>query len=108
MERPQIEKPEGDIRFELGVEDLVTGGGDEGVEGRRDGGRRKRTLPSPMAHRAGGAEGVIKPREPLVFVVDLLAVDCRSGRPWARGPFGHGSPRRVLGSDPDDAACKAR
>ena len=121
-ERPQIEKPEGDIPFELGIDDLVTGDGDEatrgskvtvhyvgvafrsgkefdaswnrgqpfafklgqgqvipgwdaGVEGMRVGGRRKLTIPSAMAYGARGAGGVIKPHEPLVFVVDLLAVD---------------------------------
>ena len=122
LERPQIEKPEGDIPFELGVEDLVDGDGDEatagtkvsvhyvgvafstgdefdaswnrgepftfrlgkgqvipgwdaGVEGMKVGGRRKLTIPSAMAYGARGAGGVIKPHEPLVFVVDLLAVD---------------------------------
>jgi peptidylprolyl isomerase len=121
-ERPQIEKPEGDIPFELGVDDLVVGDGDEatvgkkvtvhyvgvafstgeefdaswnrgqpfvfklgqgqvipgwdaGVEGMKVGGRRKLTIPSAMAYGARGAGGVIKPHEPLVFVVDLLSVD---------------------------------
>ena len=121
-ERPQIEKPEGDIPFELGVEDLVVGDGDEatkgatvsvhyvgvafslrrgvrrvvepraavrvqarqgtgdprlgrGREGMKVGGRRKLTIPSAMAYGARGAGGVIEPHEPLVFVVDLLAVD---------------------------------
>ena len=32
-ERPQIEKPSGDIPFELGIEDLVTGDGDEATSG---------------------------------------------------------------------------
>jgi peptidylprolyl isomerase len=121
LERPQIERPEGDIPFELGIEDLVVGEGDEatpgqkvsvhyvgvafstgeefdaswnrgkpfefklgkgqvipgwdaGVAGMRVGGRRKLTIPSAMAYGARGAGGVIKPHEPLVFVVDLLAV----------------------------------
>lgn len=121
LERPQIEKPEGDIPFELGVEDVVVGDGDEatagkkvtvhyvgvafssgeefdaswnrgqpftfklgkgqvipgwdrGVAGMRVGGRRKLTIPSAMAYGARGAGGVIKPHEPLVFVVDLLSV----------------------------------
>jgi peptidylprolyl isomerase len=120
-ERPQIEKPEGDIPFELGVEDVVVGAGDEAVRGSkvevhyvgvafstgdefdaswnrgqpfrfqlgkgnvipgwdegllgmRVGGRRKLTIPSAMAYGARGAGGVIKPHEPLVFVVDLLSV----------------------------------
>ena len=120
-ERPQIEKPEGDIPFELGIDDLTVGDGaeatkgstvsvhyvgvafrsgeefdaswnrgqpfefklgkgqvipgwDAGVEGMRVGGRRKLTIPSAMAYGARGAGGAIKPNEPLVFVVDLLAV----------------------------------
>jgi peptidylprolyl isomerase len=122
LERPNIEKPEGDIPFELVVEDLVVGEGDEatkgskvavhyvgvsfstgeefdaswnrgqpfkfqlgrgnvipgwdaGVVGMRVGGRRQLTIPSAMAYGARGAGGVIKPHEPLVFVVDLLSVD---------------------------------
>ena len=122
LERPTIEKPEGDIPFDLGVEDLVVGVGEEagkgskvavhyvgvsfstgeefdaswnrgqpftfqrgkgnvipgwdaGVAGMRVGGRRKLTIPSAMAYGARGAGGVIKPHEPLVFVVDLLSVD---------------------------------
>src|SRR6266436_4997338 len=122
LERPQIDKLEGDIPFELGVEDIVVGDGDEatkgskvavhyvgvafstgdefdaswnrgdpfkfklgagnvipgwdaGVVGMKVGGRRKLTIPSAMAYGARGAGGVIKPHEPLVFVVDLLSVD---------------------------------
>ena len=123
LERPTIEKPEGDIPFDLGVEDIVVGDGDEaalghkvtvhyagvafrtgeefdaswnrgapfrfalgkgqvipgwdqGVAGMRVGGRRKLTIPSALAYGARGAgNGVIAPHEPLVFVVDLLAVD---------------------------------
>ena len=122
LERPHIEKPAGDIPFELGIEDIVVGEGatatrgskvavhyvgvafstgeefdaswnrgrpyefrlgkgqvipgwDAGVEGMKVGGRRKLTIPSAMAYGARGAGGgVIKPHEPLVFVVDLLAV----------------------------------
>ena len=121
LERPEIEPPEGDIPFDLGVEDIVVGTGDEatpgtkvtvhyvgvsfhtgeefdaswnrdqpfefklgkgqvipgwdqGVAGMRVGGRRRLTIPSAMAYGARGAGGVIKPHEPLVFVVDLLAV----------------------------------
>ena len=122
LERPTIDKPEGDIPFELGIDDLVEGEGEEattgskvsvhyvgvafstgeefdaswnrgqpfefklgagqvipgwdaGVEGMKIGGRRKLTIPSAMAYGARGAGGVIKPHEPLVFVVDLLSVD---------------------------------
>ena len=120
-ERPTIEKPEGDIPFELGIEDIVVGDGEEatngkkvsvhyvgvafstgeefdaswnrgrpfefklgkgqvipgwdrGVAGMRVGGRRRLTIPSAMAYGARGAGNAIKPHEPLVFVVDLLAV----------------------------------
>ncbi len=121
LERPQIEPPSGDVPFELGIEDLVLGDGDEatagkkvsvhyvgvsfatgaefdaswnrgqpfefklgkgqvipgwdaGVQGMRVGGRRKLTIPSAMAYGARGAGSVIKPHEPLVFIVDLLSV----------------------------------
>src|SRR3954451_13079449 len=121
LARPTIHMPGGDIPFELGLEDLVAGDGDEavagkkvsvhyvgvgfrsgdefdaswnrgqpfefklgagqvipgwdqGVQGMRVGGRRKLTIPSAMAYGARGAGGVIEPHEPLVFVIDLLAV----------------------------------
>src|ERR671935_265886 len=35
MERPQIEKPEGEIPFELGIDDLVVGDGAEAVAGKK-------------------------------------------------------------------------
>jgi peptidylprolyl isomerase len=122
LDRPQLDKPEGDIPFDLGIEDIVHGDGaeatagtkvtvhyvgvafstgdefdaswnrgepftfklgkgqvipgwDNGVAGMKVGGRRKLTIPSAMAYGARGAGAVIKPHEPLVFVVDLLAVD---------------------------------
>jgi peptidylprolyl isomerase len=122
LEKPQIDKPEGDIPFDLGIEEIVVGTGEEavsgskvavhyvgvsfttgdefdaswnrgeafkfklgagnvipgwdaGVVGMKVGGRRKLTIPSAMAYGARGAGGVIKPHEPLVFVVDLLSVD---------------------------------
>ncbi len=121
LERPRIAPPHGDIPFELGIDDLVVGDGDEavkgskvsvhyvgvafstgeefdaswnrgqpftfklgagqvipgwdqGVAGMRVGGRRTLTIPSALAYGARGAGGVIAPHEPLVFVVDLLAV----------------------------------
>ena len=123
LERPTIEKPQGDIPFDLLIDDVVGGEGDEatlgrkvtvhyvgvafrsgeefdaswnrgepfqfalgkgqvipgwdqGVSGMRVGGRRRLTIPSALAYGARGAgNGVIAPHEPLVFVVDLLAVD---------------------------------
>jgi peptidylprolyl isomerase len=122
LERPEIDMPAGDIPFELGIEDIVVGEGEEatsgkkvavhyvgvafssgeefdaswnraqpfefklgkgqvipgwdaGVQGMKVGGRRKLTIPSAMAYGARGAGGgLIKPHEPLIFVVDLLAV----------------------------------
>jgi peptidylprolyl isomerase len=121
-ERPKLDRPEGDIPFALGIDDVVVGEGQEatkgakvtvhyvgvsfttgdefdaswnrgepfrfklgagqvikgwdvGVEGMRVGGRRTLTIPSAMAYGARGAGGVIPPHEPLVFVVDLLAVE---------------------------------
>ena len=121
-QKPEVEKPTGDIPFELIVDDIVVGDGDEatngkkvtvhyvgvafstgdefdaswnrgqafsfklgkgqvihgwdaGVQGMKVGGRRKLTIPSAMAYGARGAGNVIKPHEPLVFVVDLRAVD---------------------------------
>src|ERR1700759_1353864 len=121
LERPEVDPPDGDIPFELGIDDLTVGDGDEatpgnkvtvhyvgvsfltgeefdaswnrgqpfevklgkgqvipgwdqGVAGMRVGGRRKLTIPSALAYGARGAGGVIQPNEPLVFVVDLLAV----------------------------------
>ena len=121
MEKPFVDKPEGDTPMELGIEDITTGDGaeatagsvvsvhyvgvsfitgeefdaswnrgtpfefklgrgqviqgwDQGVQGMKVGGRRKLTIPSALAYGARGAGGVIQPHEPLVFVVDLLAV----------------------------------
>jgi peptidylprolyl isomerase len=120
-QKPEVEKPSGDIPFELIIDDIVVGDGDEavagtkvsvhyvgvafstgeefdaswnrgqafsfklgkgqvipgwdaGVQGMKVGGRRKLTIPSAMAYGARGAGAAIKPHEPLVFVVDLLAV----------------------------------
>jgi peptidylprolyl isomerase len=61
------------FRFKLGKGQVIPGW-DQGVQGMRVGGRRRLTIPSAMAYGARGAGGVIKPHEPLVFVVDLLSV----------------------------------
>ena len=62
------------FEFKLGKGQVIPGW-DAGVEGMKVGGRRKLTIPSAMAYGARGAGGgVIAPHEPLVFVVDLLAV----------------------------------
>ena len=62
------------FEFRLGKGQVIPGW-DAGVQGMRVGGRRKLTIPSAMAYGARGAGSVIKPHEPLVFVVDLLSVD---------------------------------
>ena len=62
------------FEFRLGKGQVIPGW-DQGVQGMKVGGRRKLTIPSAMAYGARGAGGVIKPHEPLVFVVDLLSVD---------------------------------
>ena len=61
------------FQFKLGKGQVIPGW-DAGVQGMRVGGRRRLTIPSAMAYGARGAGGVIKPHEPLVFVVDLLSV----------------------------------
>ena len=35
LERPQIDKPEGDIPFDLGIDDIVVGDGDEATSGHK-------------------------------------------------------------------------
>ena len=35
LERPQIDKPEGDIPFDLGIDDITVGDGDEAVAGKK-------------------------------------------------------------------------
>jgi len=63
------------FEFKLGKGQVIPGW-DQGVAGMRVGGRRRLTIPSALAYGARGAgNGVIAPHEPLVFVVDLLAVD---------------------------------
>ena len=60
--------------FGLGRREVIAGW-DQGVQGMRVGGRRRLTIPSALGYGARGAGGVIAPHEPLVFVVDLLAVE---------------------------------
>lgn len=61
------------LSFRLGAGEVIVGW-DQGVEGMRVGGRRKLTIPPALAYGRRGVDGVIKPDETLVFVVDLLAV----------------------------------
>ncbi|MDO5711583.1 MAG: FKBP-type peptidyl-prolyl cis-trans isomerase [Micrococcales bacterium] len=61
------------LDFPLGAGRVIAGW-DQGIPGMRVGGRRKLTIPSPLAYGDRGAGGVIKPGECLIFVVDLVGV----------------------------------
>ena len=88
------------FEFKLGKGQVIPGW-DVGRAGMKVGGRRQLTIPSAMAYGARGAGGVIAPHEPLVFVVDLLAVgDPAAGELRPRGPSrGRGALRSL--HDPD-------
>src|ERR1041384_6414842 len=67
------------LQFRLGIGQVIPGW-DQGVQGMKVGGRRQLVIPPHLGYGDRGAGGVIKPGETLVFVVDLLAVGCPSGR----------------------------
>lgn len=62
------------FRFPLGAGHVIRGW-DEGVQGMKEGGRRKLTIPPTMGYGARGAGGVIPPNATLVFEVELLKVN---------------------------------
>jgi peptidylprolyl isomerase len=61
------------LDFRLGVGQVISGW-DQGVQGRKVGGRRRLVSPPHLGYGDRGAGGVIKPGETLIFVVDLLDV----------------------------------
>ena len=62
------------FEFPIGAGRVIKGW-DEGVASMKVGGKRTLVIPPELGYGARGAGGVIQPHEPLVFVVDLLAVD---------------------------------
>jgi peptidylprolyl isomerase len=62
------------INFQLGVGQVIPGW-DQGIEGMKVGGRRELTIPPDLAYGTEGSPPVIPPNAPLIFVVDLRAVE---------------------------------
>ena len=61
------------FEFTLGAGQVIPGW-DQGVEGMKEGGRRKLTIPSDLAYGEQGSPPAIPPNETLVFVIDLEKV----------------------------------
>ena len=61
------------LDFALGAGDVIKGW-DQGIEGMKQGGKRKLTIPAALAYGEHGCGGVIPPHATLVFEVELLEV----------------------------------
>jgi peptidylprolyl isomerase len=59
--------------FPLGAGEVIKGW-DQGVAGMKVGGRRELVIPANLAYGSAGYPPTIGPNEPLIFVIDLLAV----------------------------------
>jgi peptidylprolyl isomerase len=59
--------------FTLGAGEVIPGW-DQGIVGMKVGGQRELIIPAELAYGEEGRPPTIGPNEPLVFVVDLLAV----------------------------------
>ncbi len=62
------------FQFQLGTGGVIQGW-DQGLVGMKVGGRRKLIIPANLAYGSEGAPPDIPPNAPLVFVVDLKAIN---------------------------------
>ncbi|HWK74171.1 MAG TPA: FKBP-type peptidyl-prolyl cis-trans isomerase [Povalibacter sp.] len=62
------------FRFAVGAGSVIQGW-DQGVVGMQVGGRRLLIVPSSLGYGPQGAGGVIPPNAPLLFDIELLAID---------------------------------
>jgi len=68
------------FQFVLGT-GMVIPGWDEGLQGMKPGARRRLVIPSDLAYGSRGAGSVIPPGATLIFDVELLSVNGRTGAP---------------------------